>query len=114
MTFKISDTGLVLDTISISTAEKIDAAWVHSGMPNYGMRIYGLRAPGNGTRTFLGIPGDDNAPCYEYLTHNPETGDHSPAYYHRFGPTLADWQAQREATEASREARELYEWASGR
>lgn len=104
MTFKISDTGLVLDTISISTAEKIDAAWVHSGMPNYGMRIYGLRAPGNGTRTFLGIPGDDYAPRYELK---------DDRYVRVSGPTLAEYQEYHDMLDNATEDRALYDWATG-
>ena len=103
-----------MDILSNAEASRIDTERMDSGMPDDGLRIVRYYISGNRSRSFLTAPGDDNAPCYEYLTHNPETGDHSPAYYHRFGPTLADWQAQREATEASREARELYEWASGR
>ena len=102
------------DSISSTKAREIDIEWMKAGMPDTMLRIVGYRIAGNRSRTYLTIPGDDAAPCYEFLTHNPETGDHSPAYYHVSGPTLADWQAQREATEASREARELYEWASGR
>ena len=103
-----------LDTITIDAAGEIDAAWANAGMPDNGLRIVGHRISGNRSRSFLTAPGDDNAPCYEYRTHNPDTGEYAPAYYHVSGPTLDEWQEQREATEASREARELYEWASGR
>lgn len=108
------NTDSITDSISEEDAILLDIEWADAGMPANGLRIYGLRKSGNRVTTYLAIPGDDNAPCYVERTHNPDTGDHSPAYYHVSGPTLADWQAQREATEASREARELYEWASGR
>lgn len=98
------------DSISVADAAQIDREWRENGMKADQPRAIGYRVAGNRTRTFLTIPGDDNAPCYELLTH----GHDAPAYYHVSGPTLDEWQEQREATEASREARELYEWASGR
>ena len=93
------------DTITIDTAGEIDAEWVNAGMPQDGLRIVSHRISGNRSRTFLTIPGDDDSPCYERINGN---------FQHVDGPTLADWQAQQEAAEASREARELSAWASGR
>ena len=101
-----SDTLEFRDTISIDTAGELDAAWVNAGMPRDGLRIYGLRRPGNRTMTFLGAPGQ-NGSAPTYVLSNGR-------YLHLSGPTLADWQAQQEAAEASREARELCAWASGR
>jgi hypothetical protein len=94
------------DTISIDTAGDLDAAWSNAGMPHDGLRIYGLRRTGNRTMTFLGVPSlNGSAPTYVLS---------NGRYIHVTGPTLADWQAQQEQREASREARELYDWASGR
>lgn len=108
------DTNLNVDVISIDTAGEIDAAWINAGMPHDGLRIVGYRIAGNRSRTYLAIPGNDSAPCYEYFFHRQDTGEYAPAYYHVSGPTLAEWQVQREYAEASQEAAELYEWASGR
>jgi hypothetical protein len=109
------------DSISTHQAGRIDSAWVADGYPQDGLRIVGYRISGNRYRTILTLPGDDEAPEYEYLPHDPTTGEAAPAYYHRSGPTLADWQRQQDEREfmaqwqeARREAIELYEWASGR
>jgi hypothetical protein len=109
------------DVISTTKAREIDDEWIEAGYPTSGLRIVGYRIARNRSRMYLTIPGDDAAPCYEFLTHNPETGDHSPAYYHVSGPTLAEWKErleqerlEQEQAEAAREAAELYEWASGR
>jgi len=109
------------DSISEEDAILLDIEWADAGMPANGLRIYGLRKSGNRVTTYLAIPGDDNAPCYEERTHNPGTGEYAPAYYHQSGPTLAEWKErleqkrlEQEQAEAAREAAELYEWASGR
>jgi len=109
------------DSISEEDAILLDIEWADAGMPANGLRIYGLRKSGNRVTTYLAIPGDDNAPCYVERTHNPDTGQYAPAYYHQSGPTLAEWQRQQDEREfmaqwqeARREAIELYEWASGR
>jgi hypothetical protein len=95
-----------VDKISIDMAGELDAQWVNSGMPHDGLRIYGLRRSGNRTVTFLGAPGQNgSAPTYVLS---------EGRYLHLSGPTLEDWQRQQEAAEASREARELSAWASGR
>ena len=101
-----SDTLEFRDVITIDTAGEIDAEWVNAGMPEDGLRIYGLRRAGNRTMTFLGVPGTNG--------HNPTYVLSNGRYLHLSGPTLADWQRQQEAAEASREARELCAWASGR
>lgn len=101
------------DTISIDVAGEIDAQWLNDGMPHDGLRIYGLRRTGNRTMTFLGAPGQNgSAPCYVLS---------NGRYLHLSGPTLADWQRTQDEAEfmaqwqeARREARELYEFASGR
>lgn len=95
-----------VDKITIDIAGEIDAAWTNSGMPDDGLRIYGLRRTGNKSMTFLGVPGTNG--------HNPTYVLSNGRYLHLSGPTLADWQRQQEARSASREARELYEYASGR
>ena len=69
------------DTISIDVAGEIDAQWTNSGMPDNGLRIYGLRRNGNGSTTFLAVPGDDSAPCYQRVNGHFE---------HVAGPTLAE------------------------
>ncbi len=99
------DTNLNVDVISIDTAGEIDAAWINAGMPHDGLRIVGYRVSGNGTISYLEVPGRYDTPCYCY---------NNGRYLHVSGPTLADWQAQREYAEASREAADLYAWASGR
>lgn len=103
------DTTLNVDTITLDMAGDIDAAWVNGGMPDDGLRIYGLRRSGNRTMTFLADPGNDNAP--RYVLSNGR-------YLHVSGPTLDEWQEQerleRDARNEYREAAELYEWASGR
>lgn len=93
-----------VDKISIDVAGELDAAWLNAGMPDDGLRVYGLRRS-TYTVTYLAVPGNDKAPCYIYG---------KSGYYHVAGPTLAEWQAQREYAEASREAAELREWAGGR
>jgi hypothetical protein len=95
-----------VDKISIDVAGEIDARWLNDGMPHDGLRIYGLRRSGNRTMTFLGAPGQNgSAPCYVLS---------NGRYLHLSGPTLAQWQRQQEQRIASQEARELYEYASGR
>lgn len=75
---------LGVDTISIDTAGEIDAAWTNNGMPDNGLRIYGLRRSGNRTHTFLGVPGTNG--------HNPTYILSNGRYLHVSGPTLDDWQ----------------------
>ena len=59
------DSTLNVDVITLDVAGDIDAAWVNSGMPDNGLRIYGLRGTGNRTHTFLGAPGlNGSAPTY--------------------------------------------------
>ena len=79
----ICDT-LDVDTITIDAAGELDAAWTNSGMPDNGLRIYGLRRTGNGMHTFLGVPGTNG--------HNPAYILSNGRYLHVSGPTLADWQ----------------------
>ena len=100
------DSTLNVDVITLDVAGDIDAAWVNSGMPDNGLRIYGLRGTGNRTHTFLGAPGlNGSAPTY--ILSNGR-------YLHSAGPTLADYQRQQDYREHSREQRELSAWASGR
>jgi hypothetical protein len=74
------------DTITIDNAGDIDRQWTISGMPENGLRIYGLRRSGNRTITFLGSPGlNGSAPTYVLS---------NGKYLHLTGPTLAEWQAQ--------------------
>ena len=102
-----------MEFITIDTAGEIDTAWSNAGMPDDGLRIYGLRRSGNRTMTFLGVPSlNGSAPTYVLS---------NGRYLHVSGPTLADWQRQQDEAEfmsqwqeARREARELYEFASGR
>ena len=85
------DTTLNVDTITLDAAGELDAAWVNAGMPHDGLRIYGLRRTGNGTHTFLGAPGTNG--------HNPTYILSNGRYLHVSGPTLADWQAERDAAD---------------
>lgn len=102
-----------LDTITIDAAGEIDAAWMNAGMPDDGLRIYGLRRSGNKQHTFLGVPSlNGSAPTY--ILSNGR-------YLHASGPTVAEWQqTQNEAEfmaqwrEARQEAADLYAWATGR
>lgn len=108
------------DSISSTKAREMDIQWMKAGMPTDGLRIVGYRTAGNRYNSLLTVPGNDNAPVYTLLTHDPETGKDAMAYYHVEGPTLADWQRmERERMEQDmrneyREASDLYEWASGR
>jgi len=112
------NTDSITDSISEEDAILIDIDWSDAGMQPDGLRIVGYRIAGNRSRTYLTVPGNDSAPCYVERTHNPDTGEYAPAYYHQSGPTLAEWQEQerleQEQAEAACEAAELYEWASGR
>ena len=115
------NTDSITDSISEEDAILIDIDWSDAGMQPDGLRIVGYRIAGNRSRTYLTVPGNDSAPCYVERTHNPDTGEYAPAYYHQSGPTLAEWQRQQDEREfmaqwqeARREAIELYEWASGR
>jgi hypothetical protein len=79
------------DTITIDTAGEIDAAWRNAGMPDNGLRIYGLRRTGNRTMTFLGVPSlNGSAPCYTLS---------NGRYLHLSGPTLAEWYAEQDAAD---------------
>ena len=77
------------DTITLDVAGEIDAAWTNSGMPDNGLRIYGLRRS-TYTVSYLAVPGNDKAPCYIYG---------KSGYYHVSGPTLAQWQAEQDAAD---------------
>ena len=92
------------DSISIEEAGAIDAEWKAAGMPVKGLRIYGQRICGNGMRTFLEVPGDYFAPCYELQ---------DGRFVHTTGPTLKEWNLAQEQLAESNEARELYSWATG-
>ena len=94
------------DTITLDQAGEIDARWMNAGMPDDGLRIYGLRRSGNRTMTFLGVPKASKL----YPTYVLSNGK----YLHLCGPTLSDWQAMQDARRDSQDARELYEYASGR
>lgn len=94
------------DYITIDTAGEIDAAWTNSGMPDNGLRIYGLRRSGNGQHTFLGVPGT-NGTHPAYILSNGR-------YLHVSGPTLAEWQQAEYERQDSQDAADLYAWASGR
>ena len=73
-----------MDTITLDVAGEIDTEWANSGMPDNGLRIYGLRRSGNRTMTFLGVPSlNGSAPCYVLS---------NGKYLHVTGPTLAEWQ----------------------
>jgi hypothetical protein len=97
-------------SITVDQAGEIDLAWFNSGSSPDALRL--VHARHYSTLTVPSMNGA--APLYQYRSHNPDTGVHGPAFYHLSGPTLADWQAQQEHAEASREARDLYEFASGR
>jgi hypothetical protein len=75
-----------MDTITLDIAGEIDNAWTNSGMPENGLRIYGLRRTGNKTMTFLGVPGTNG--------HNPTYVLSNGKYLHVTGPTLAQWKAE--------------------
>ena len=90
------------DTISIERASDVDLEWYNDGTdPDGGLRIVTYHTAGNGSRLVLCIPGDGNAPRYEYKRHNPETGEYRPAYYHVSGPTLDEWLMQAEYADAA-------------
>lgn len=104
---------MATDTITLDVAGELDSQWVNSGMqPNVGLRIVRHYGSLGRDKFLLEVPGDDNAPCYMRVNGH---------YQHIDGPTLADWQRQQDEAEfmaqwqeARREARELYEYASGR
>ena len=102
------------DVISTTKAHEIDDKWIEAGYPTSGLRMVGYYTAGNRSQTLLTIPGDDAAPCYEFLTHNPETGKEAPAFYHVSGPTLDEQEFMAQWQEALREAAELRAWATGR
>ena len=88
------------DTITIDVAGEIDAQWTNNGMPHDGLRIYGLRRSGNRTMTFLGAPGlNGSAPTYVLS---------NGKYLHVTGPTLAQWQAEKDRLEKWCEDRQEY------
>ena len=78
------------DIITLDVAGEIDAAWTNSGMADDALRIVSYRISGNRSRTFLTIPDDDSAPCYERINGH---------FQHVDGPTLADWYAEQDAAD---------------
>ena len=88
------------DTITIDVAGEIDAQWTNNGMPHNGLRIYGLRRSGNRTMTFLGAP-NLNGSAPTYVLSNGK-------YLHVTGPTLAEWQAEKDRLEKWCENRQEY------
>jgi hypothetical protein len=99
-----------MDFISIDTAGEIDAAWLNNGMADGGLRLVHYIHTSELTVPSL----NDSAPTYQFRWHDPATGVFGPGYYHLSGPTLAEWHAEQDAAEASRDAADLYAWASGR
>jgi hypothetical protein len=94
------------DAITLDVAGELDAAWVNAGMqPNTGLRIVRHYGSLGKDKFLLEVPGDDSAPCYMRVNGH---------FQHVTGPTLADWYAEQDAAEASRDAADLYAWASGR
>ena len=95
--------------ISIDVAGELDRQWFNEGMPDDGLRIVGHRISGNRSRTFLTIPGRDDAPHYELV---------DSQYRHTAGPSLEAWlerqQAEHNARMERRDADDLYAWATGR
>jgi hypothetical protein len=96
--------------LNITQVSKIDAEWWNNGSSPDALRLVHTKRD-----TLLTVPSlNGSAPTYQYRSHSPKTGDYKPGYYHLSGPTLAEWQAQQDDAEASREAHEMYEFASGR
>jgi len=95
--------------ISIDVAGELDNQWFNDGMPGDGLRIVGHRISGNRSRTFLTIPGRDDAPHYELV---------DSQYRHTAGPSVEAWlerqQAEHNARMERRDADDLYAWATGR
>ena len=87
--------------ISTDRAYEIDNDWGNAGMPGDGLRIASYRTAGNGSRSVLCIPGNDNAPRYQDRSHDPEFGEYAPGYYHDSGPTLDEWMLQAEYADAA-------------
>lgn len=104
-----------LTQIAPEIAEAIDATWKAAGYPDDGLRIYGCRVAGNATVTYLGVPGTDNAPLYVY-------NSRTRLFDHVDGPTAFEWPwpvvsvnpDYMEQRQASRDADDLYAWATGR
>ena len=93
------------DTITIDAAGQLDTDWFNNGMqPTVGLRIVNHYASGGRTVSILEVPGNDATPVYRRVNNH---------YVHVDGPTLAEWQQEREYAEASREAAELRTWAGG-
>lgn len=86
--------------ISTDRAYEIDLDWNASDSDDM-LRIVSYRTAGNGSRSVLCIPSNDNAPRYEYKRHDPETGEYAPGYYHRGGPTIDEWQYHNPAAAAA-------------
>lgn len=82
--------------ISTDRAYEIDNDWSNASDQDQMLRCVSYRTTGNGSRSVLCVPGNDNAPRYEYRPHDPETGEYAPGYYHQSGPTLDEWQQQAE------------------
>lgn len=91
--------------ISIDVAGELDNQWIKDGMPDDGLRIVGYRVSGNGTISYLEVPGRVDAPCYCY---------NNGYYRHIAGPTLAEWQEAQYERQERQDAADLYAWASGR
>lgn len=77
--------------ISTDHAYEIDNEWSNASDNGDMLRCVSYRTAGNGSRSVLCIPHNDNAPRYEYKRHDPETGEYAPGYYHQSGPTLDEW-----------------------
>ena len=87
---------MATDTITYQTASEIDTAWSDARWPSDGLRIVPLK-----NATLLTIPDNDDAPCYNWRSHDPEHGKYAPAYYHVSGPTLDEWLMQAEYADAA-------------
>ena len=85
-----------MDTITLKAAHALNVKWENDGMPHDGLRIVGYYVAGNGMRSFLEVPGNDNAPCYEYKCAGWGTMEY---YEHVAGPTLGQWQAEQDAAD---------------
>ena len=94
------------DKITYDAAQEIDRNWSDARFPSNGLRLVSDWVGGQGYVTTLRVPDNDDAPTYRWRSHDPETGEFCPAFYHLSGPTLAQWeQAQRfKAIDASNAA----------
>lgn len=82
------------DILTVDMVGELDSAWMNAGQPANGLRM----VPGK-TMTVLTIPNDESAPVYRYRSHDPKTGKFAQVWQHIAGPTLAEWQAKRDAAE---------------